>query len=59
MGQLVNVLLAVNKANIVPQRDLDYGSGVGGLNHIYGPNRPTPPCNWDMSSSGPSPSFTY
>ncbi len=27
MGQLVNVLLAIDKAHVVPQRALDYGSG--------------------------------
>ncbi len=42
MGQLSKVLLAVDNAHIVPQRALDCGPGLGGLNQVYGPNCPTP-----------------
>ncbi len=38
MDQLVNVQLAIDKANTVPQRDLDFRPGLGGLNQIYGCN---------------------
>ncbi len=41
MGQLVIVLLAIDKAQTVPQRDLDCGPGFSGLSQIDGPNRPT------------------
>ncbi len=40
MGQLVIVLLAIDKAQTVPQRDLDCGPGFSGLSQIDGPNRP-------------------
>ncbi len=42
MCPLVNVLLAIDKAYIVPQRALDCGPCFGGLNQVYGTNRPTP-----------------
>ncbi len=38
MGQFSNVLLAFDNAHTVPQRDLDCGPGIGGLNQVYGPN---------------------
>ncbi len=41
MDQSINVLLAIDKAYIVPLRALDCGPGLGGLNQVYGPNRPT------------------
>ncbi len=38
MDQLVNVLLAVDKACTLPQMALDCGPGLSGLNNqIYGP----------------------
>ncbi len=41
MGQFSKVrnLLIVHT---VPQRALDCGLGLGGLNQVYGSNRPTP-----------------
>ncbi len=46
MDQISNlkVLLAIDKVYTVhvPQRALDCRPGLGGLNHIYGPNCPTP-----------------
>ncbi len=42
MGQLVNVLLAIDKVHTVPQRAMDCGLGFGGLNQVYEPNCPTP-----------------
>ncbi len=42
MGQFSNVLLAIGKTNTVPQRALDCGPGLGGFNHVYGPNHSTP-----------------
>ncbi len=42
MGQLLNVLLAIERAHTVPQRALDCGPGFGELNQVYWPNRPTP-----------------
>ncbi len=41
LGQLVNVLLAIDKAHTVPQSDLDLRPGVSWLNYVYGPNHPT------------------
>ncbi len=32
MEQLINVLLAIDKSHTVPQRALDCGTGLGGLN---------------------------
>ncbi len=40
MGQLVNVLLAIDKAHTVPQWTLDCGPGFGGLNQVYRPTMP-------------------
>ncbi len=34
MGQLVNVLLAIDKAHTIPQRALDYIPSFGGLNQV-------------------------
>ncbi len=42
MGQFSNVLLAFDKSHTVPQRALDCGPGLGGLNQVYGPNCHTP-----------------
>ncbi len=42
MNQLVNVLLAVDKANRSPQRALGCGQDLGGLNLVYEPDHPTP-----------------
>ncbi len=42
MVQFSKVLLAIDKVHTVPQRALDCESGSGGLNQVYGPNRPTP-----------------
>ncbi len=41
MGQLVNVLLAIEKAHTLLYRALDCGPDFGGLNQAYGPNHPT------------------
>ncbi len=41
MDQLVNVLLAIDKANTVLQKAPDCGPGLSGLNQVYGPIRPT------------------
>ncbi len=40
MNLLVNILLAIGKAHTVPHRALDCRPGLGGLNQVYGPNRP-------------------
>ncbi len=42
MDQLVHVILAIDKVRTASQRALDCGPGLGGLNHVYGPNHPTP-----------------
>ncbi len=42
MGQFSKVLLAIDNANIVPQRALDCGLGLGGLNMVMGPTVPLP-----------------
>ncbi len=42
MGQLVNVILAIDKAHTASQRAMNYGLGLGGINQVYGPNCPTP-----------------
>ncbi len=42
MNQSVNVILDIAKVHAAPQRVLDCGSGLGGLNLICGPNPPTP-----------------
>ncbi len=34
--------IAIDHAHIVPQRVMDCGLGLGGLNQAYGPNHPTP-----------------
>ncbi len=41
MGQFSNVLLAIDKAHTVPQRLMDCGPGLGGLNQLNGLNHPT------------------
>ncbi len=42
MGQFNNVLLAIDKAHTVPQRSLEFGPVLDGLNKVDGHNRPTP-----------------
>ncbi len=42
MDQLVNILLAIDKAYTTPHRSLDYGPGLGGLHQVDGPNHPIP-----------------
>ncbi len=42
MGQFSKVRLAIAKVQTVRQRDLDCRPSLGGLNQVYGPNRPTP-----------------
>ncbi len=42
MGQFSKVLLAIGNAHTVPQRALDCGPGLGGLNQVCVPNSPTP-----------------
>ncbi len=34
--------IAINNAHTAPQRALDSGPGLGWLNQVYWPNRPTP-----------------
>ncbi len=40
MDQLVCVLLAIDKVHTAPQRALDCGPSLGGLNHFMGPTIP-------------------
>ncbi len=42
MGQFNKVLLDIDSVHTVPQRALDCRPGLGGLNQVYMPNRPTP-----------------
>ncbi len=42
MGQFSKVLLAIDNAHKVPQRSLDCGLGIGGLNHVMSPTVPLP-----------------
>ncbi len=42
MGQFSKVLLAIDNAHTVPQRALEGGPDLSGLNQVYGPNHPTP-----------------
>ncbi len=42
MGQIKQSTIAIDNAHTVPQRVLDCGPGLGGLNQVYGSNRPTP-----------------
>ncbi len=42
MGQFSKVLLSIDNVHTVPQRALDCGTGLGGLNQVYVPNCPTP-----------------
>ncbi len=42
MGQFSKVVLAIDTAHAVPQRVQDCRPGFGGLNQVYGPNRPNP-----------------
>ncbi len=41
MGQFSKVLLVIDNAYTVPQRALDWGPDLGGLNQVYGLNYPT------------------
>ncbi len=41
MDQLVNLILAIDKAHTVPERVLDCRPDLGGLNHVDGPNHST------------------
>ncbi len=41
MDQLVNILLAIDKANTVPYSVLDCEPGLGGLKQVYEPVHPT------------------
>ncbi len=41
MDQSINVLSAICKAHTVPQRVMDCGYGLGGLNQVYWPDHPT------------------
>ncbi len=41
MCQFKQSTIAIDNAHTVPQKDLDYRQGLSGLNHVYGPNRPT------------------
>ncbi len=34
--------LVIDKAHTVPQRAMDCGPGLGGLNQVYGPTVPLP-----------------
>ncbi len=45
MEELVNVLLAIDKACTVLQKALDCRPGLGGLNQVYGPHHPTSLCS--------------
>ncbi len=38
MDQLVNVILVIDNVDTAPQRTLDYGPGLGGLNQVDGPS---------------------
>ncbi len=40
MDQLVNVLFSIDKAHTVPQRTMDCGPGLGGLNQVTSPTDP-------------------
>ncbi len=42
MNQLLNLLLAIDKAHTVPQMILNCEPGLGGLNQVSGHNHPTP-----------------
>ncbi len=42
MGQLSKVLVAFDNIYTVPQRSLDCGPGLGGLNQVMGPISPLP-----------------
>ncbi len=40
MDQLVHVILPIDKVHIAPQRVLDCGPGLDGLNQVMGPTVP-------------------
>ncbi len=48
MGQFSKVLLAIDNAHTVPQRVMDCGPGLGGLNQVYEHNllEYINPCSW-------------
>ncbi len=41
MGQFSKVISAFDEVQTVAQRFLNCSPGLGGLNHVYGPNHPT------------------
>ncbi len=42
MDQLISVIFTIDKVHTAPQRGLDCGPCLSGLNQVYGLNRPTP-----------------
>ncbi len=42
MNKFGNVVLAIDRTHIVPHRAMDCRPGLGGLNQVYGLNRPIP-----------------
>ncbi len=42
MKQLMYVQLTIDKIHTAPQKALDCGPGLGGLNQVYGTNCHTP-----------------
>ncbi len=42
MGQFSKLLLAFDQGHIVPQRAMDCGPELGGLNQVMGPTIPLP-----------------
>ncbi len=42
MVKFSKVLITADKAHTVLQKTLDCRPGLGGLNQVYPPNRPTP-----------------
>ncbi len=42
MDRLSKSTTAIDNAHTAPQRPLDCRPGLGGLNHVYKPNRSTP-----------------
>ncbi len=40
MNKLMNLILTIDKVHTAPQSTLLCGLGLGGLNHVYGPNHP-------------------
>ncbi len=44
IDQLVHTILTIDKVHTTPQSAQNCRPGLGGLNQVYGPNRPT--VNW-------------